>query len=368
MMNKNKISVNLPIKSQNIYIGNDLYDLFLETTKKKKYSNYFLLVDTNIYSLCRDFIEKIKTDFEVDGEFQVKPTEESKSISTIMQLTGKLAGAGLNRNSCLIGVGGGIVGDLMGTMASYYMRGIDSIFIPTTLMSQGDTIINKVALSHEEYKNIIGSFYSPALTFCDLNFLSTLEKQEISLGLSEIIKHSLISSANFFNFLDQIIEQDLRNWEKYPWGKIIYESIKIKKGIVEKDPWDMKGIHKGLSYGHTFANVIEGLSKYKIRHGEAISLGMMLSADVSYQMGILDKKDFIRQESILKRAGLPIKLNLKLKRENFLMMLKRDKLSTGDGVISLVILERIGKFRVERNMDINILLSSFERILGNESF
>jgi len=200
------------------------------------------------------------------------------------------------RGSGIVAIGGGIVGDTAGFFASVYMRGVDFIFIPTTLMAQADTIINKVAISYKLLKNIIGSFYSPVLTVCDVDFLQTLPKKEISLGLSEVVKHSIIDSSSFFQYLKINLRPKLFHWKKYPWKEIVYKSLLIKSKLVVKDPFDKKGYHKGLSYGHTFANIFEGLSKFKFRHGEAVALGMHVSALISFKLGILSAKEFEQQK------------------------------------------------------------------------
>ena len=152
----------------------------------------------------------------------------------------------------------------------------------------------------------MGSFYSPVLTIWDIKFLKTLPNKEISMGLSETIKRTAIKSDKDFYYIKSLINANKKDYQKYPWEDIIYKSLKIKGDIVTKDPLDELGHHKGLSYGHTFANAIEGISEFSLRHGEAVALGMKFSAIVSQFMGIMPKDVFKEQNKIIKNSGLPI--------------------------------------------------------------
>jgi len=296
----------------------------------------------------------VATGFILADVILIEPDEDSKSLDFLNFSLERCARANLNRKGCFIALGGGIVGDITGFLASVYMRGVDMIFIPTTLMAQGDTIINKVAISYKLLKNIVGSFYSPNITVCDVNFLQSLSEQEISLGLSEIIKHALINSKSFTDYLLEEFSSGMSNWETRNWSKIIYESLKIKSKLVEKDPYDEKGIHKGLSYGHTLANALEGLSEFDLRHGDAVALGMRISGYISHKSGFLSQRDFEIQEKLLDLAELPSKFSHHISSENIISYLKRDKIST-DGKINLVILEKIGKYKIIKGVNEDIV-------------
>jgi len=265
------LEISLPNGKQEIIVGNNMSSWIIERLSSGNYSGFVIFCDHNVANLYKDFLEEIKNKLKPAEIILVEPTEANKSIEFLNLCLEKCVKANLNRNGCLIAIGGGIVGDVAGFLASVYMRGIDMIFVPTTLMAQGDTIINKVAISYKLLKNIIGSFYSPRLTVCDTNFLRSLPEKEISLGLSEIIKHALIASPKFTKNLSKMLLPSIFGWENYNWNYIIYESLRIKSKLVEKDPYDKLGAHKGLSYGHTFANGIEGLSDFHFRHREAVA-------------------------------------------------------------------------------------------------
>lgn len=355
------IDVNLPKLRQEIVIGSNLQEWILEEISLRNYSRLIIFVDNNFANLYAEWFSQIKKTLAPKEIIIIEASEKSKSSEFLNCALEKCFDAGINRKSCIIAIGGGIVGDIAGFFASVYMRGVDFIFVPTTLMAQADTIINKVAISYKMLKNIIGSFYSPVLTVCNTNFLRTLSKNEISLGLSEIIKHAFIKSPAFVKYLGENLHTNLSGWEKYPWEKIIYRSLLIKSKIVEKDPLDNNEIHKGLSYGHTFANALEGLSDFKFRHGEAVSLGMHASALVSRRLGILSIKEFEKQKELLQRVGLPVQFPGVLKKEKVIDFMSKDKICVDCG-LSIVILEKIGKFKICKNIDSEIIKSALSVI------
>lgn len=348
--NKKCVSVLLPSKRQKIFVGKDLSDWIIEELLARKYSDFIIFCDTNFAKIYKDLLLEFKKKLKPVNVILVEPNENSKSLNFLNYSLEHCVEANFNRKGCVVALGGGIVGDIAGFLASVYMRGIDMVFIPTTLMAQGDTIINKVAISHKLLKNVIGSFYSPNITICDTNFLQSLPDKEISLGLSEIIKHALICSKSFTDYLLKTLLPIMADRKAYDLDGIIYKSLKIKGMLVEKDPYDKLGIHKGLSYGHTFANVIEGLSQFNLRHGEAVALGMRISAYISHEMGILSKTDFETQETLLNIAKLPSKFLYYTNPDHIINYLKKDKISTNNE-INFVILEQIGKHRVI--MDVN---------------
>ncbi len=348
-MNKN-ITVSLPNKKQKIITGKDLSKLFTDELLTKKYSSFIILCDTNFAKIYSNLLSELKEKLKPVDVIFIEPNEDSKSLDFLNFSVERCIKENLNRKGCLVALGGGIVGDITGFLASVYMRGVDMVFIPTTLMAQGDTIINKVAISYKLLKNIIGSFYSPNITVCDTNFLQSLSIKEINLGLSEIIKHALIDSASFTEYLLDELSLNSSNLKSCDWDKIIYESLKIKARLVEKDPYDENGIHKGLSYGHTFANALEGISEFNFRHGEAVALGMRISGYISCQSGLLSQRELKIQEKLLDMANLPSRFPNLINLEHVISYLKKDKIST-DGGISLVVLERIGKHKVVNGVD-----------------
>lgn len=356
------LKVSLPDKRQDFFIGTNFSSWIIENIASNNYSSFVVFCDHNIADLYRDFLSEVKTKLKPVEIILVTPTEANKSIEFLNVCLEKCIAARLNRNGCLIAIGGGIVGDVAGFLASVYMRGIDMVFIPTTLMAQGDTIINKVAISYKLLKNIIGSFYSPHFTFCDTSFLKSLSEKEVSLGLSEIIKHALISSPKLVKTLSMTLSSALHDRGIYDWINIVYESLKIKSELVSKDPFDKLGTHKGLSYGHTFANAFEGLSDFNFRHGEAVALGMCVSGEVSNKLGILTRDDLELQNSLIASANLPLKFPHSISVDQVINLLKRDKISVNGG-INLVALKRIGKYEILNDVDESIVRSTLSQFL-----
>lgn len=356
------LKIPLPDKGQDIFVGTDLSSWMIEKITSNNYSSFIVFCDYNVANLYSDFLLEIKTKLKPSEIILVKPTEANKSIEFLNECLEKCTAAKLDRKGCLIAIGGGIVGDVAGFLASVYMRGIDMVFIPTTLMAQGDTIINKVAISYKLLKNVIGSFYSPRFTFCDTGFLKLLPEKEISLGLSEIIKHALIASPKFANNLSMALPSTSSAREMYDWPNIVYESLKIKGGIVEKDPFDKLGSHKGLSYGHTFANAFEGLSDFNFRHGEAVALGMQVSGAVSNTLGILSRVDLELQNSLIASAKLPLKFPHSVDVDQVIDLLKRDKISV-NGKINLVVLKKVGKYEIVNDVDETVIKATLKKFL-----
>jgi len=353
------INISLPRKNQRIFIGRNIVDLFINESLAKKYFNFIILVDSNVLCIYRNDIDKIKKVLGNPKIIVIEPNEDSKTLNFLNLIFERCCQNKLSRKSCFVAIGGGIIGDITGFIASIYMRGIDFIFIPTTLMAQADTIIDKVAISHKSLKNIAGSFYSPVLTICDINFLRTLNDKEIAMGFSEIIKHAAIDSEKHFNFIKSTLKNNKKDFQKYPWEEIIYKSLKIKSDLAQKDPFDESNYHKGLSYGHTFANVLEGMSGFKLRHGEAVALGMKFSAIVSRNVGIMSKNIFNEQNDIIKEAGLPTVMPKSLNKKTILELFKKDKISD-NGEINLVVLEKFGKFSIKKNIDHKIIKKALE--------
>jgi len=348
------IKVTLPGINQEIVIGKNLHDWTVETIQSRKYSSHFLILDATFSKLNSKFVNWFKNELGIKHVVSLPPEELSKDLENLNSILDQCLRANLDKNSCIIAIGGGITGDVAGFISSECVNGIDFIFIPTTLASQADTIINKATISYKLLKNVLTGFNSPSLTVCDTQFLQTLPAKDMSFGLSEVIKHALIGSPEFVKYLKSTIQPQLQNWENYPWNDIVFKSLSIKAKLVAKDPHDLNGIHKGVSYGHTLGHVLEGISQSKLRHGETVALGMRLSGQVSNLMGILSKADLETQNEIISNAGLPTQIPFPVNPAFALNMLSRDHISEA-GEITLVLLKSLGKFFVYKNIDPKII-------------
>lgn len=255
--------------------------------------------------------------------------EATKCFDSYKLLLSKMVGEGFTRTDCVVCVGGGVIGDLAGFVASSFMRGVDFYNIPTTLLSQVDSSIGgKVAIDFEGYKNIVGAFYQPKRVIIDSSVLSTLPKRQIANGLAEAVKMSLTSDEKLFELFETAdIDKNI--------DKIIEASLRIKKSVVEEDEKE-SGLRKILNFGHTVAHGIESDSQMKEwYHGECVAVGMlpMCSSDV--------RKRLIK---VLKKIGLPTKIECSANR--VIEAMSHDKKMSGD-LITIVTVEKVGQYKME---------------------
>ena len=274
-------------------------------------------------------------------EYILPDGEQEKRLKTVHKIIDRLMEAGFGRDSTLIALGGGVVGDITGFTASIFMRGINFIQIPTTLLAQVDASVGgKTAVNHKAGKNLIGSFHQPKCVICDSRFLETLKATEISAGLSEIIKYGLIYDREFFLWLQKNIQQILSN-DPVAVAHAIQRSCAIKAEIVAQDEKE-KSVRAMLNFGHTFGHAIEKLTGYgNWTHGNAVAVGMVLAARLSEKMSLITPEDVQDIENILTASHLPISLP-NMDPGELLAAMKSDK-KVKDRNIQLVLLKSIGK-------------------------
>ncbi len=241
--------------------------------------------------------------------FKIVPdSEKAKSERQCIKLLNSISKIdGLGRRLFIIALGGGVIGDLAGFVASIYRRGIPYIQVPTTLLAQVDSAIGgKVAIDLKVAKNLAGSFYQPRLVFSDASLLMTLSKKDLIAGLAEVVKYGIIMSPGLFGFLEKDYKKILR-FDKKSLQYIVYKCSLLKAGLVEKDELDDKGVRVRLNFGHTIGHAIEAASNYSslYTHGEAVSLGMMAALFISKEMVLLKEKDYLRITALLQKIGLP---------------------------------------------------------------
>lgn len=285
-----KILIDLDIDSYYIYIGKrflNYIDDYIGNIDK-----VMIVTDENVDSFYGEIItENLK---EETHKFIIESGESSKTLSTVERILSKMLELNFTRNSKIIALGGGVVGDIAGFVASIYMRGISFLQIPTTLLAQIDSSVGgKTGVNLPNGKNMIGSFYQAELVLIDTDTLKTLPRREIISGLGEIIKYGLIWDYEFLNYIENNLN-DILNLKEDILKNIICKCCKIKAEIVSKDEKEL-GLRKILNYGHTIGHALETASSYKrYSHGEAILIGM-------YYEGIMAKKlDLIGDDYLLK--------------------------------------------------------------------
>lgn len=323
-----------------IYIGSDLL------SDKQLFNNQIVsnqicvvtntqVADLYLERLCENFSDK-RCDYVIlpDGEAH-------KTFDSFLQIIDFLCEKQHHRDTTLIALGGGVIGDMTGFAAACYHRGVSFVQVPTTLLSQVDASIGgKTAVNHPRGKNLVGAFYQPRAVVIDIDTLDTLPEREYICGLAEVIKAALIKDAPFFAWLelhaDQLIKRDKKILEE-----AIFRSCVIKQHVVMRDEKE-KGERALLNFGHTFGHAIEhGLGYGQWLHGEAVALGMHMAARVSYQRGYLSQKDFLRIDALLRRIGYVLQLPESLTVQNMISAMMNDKKVYKDR-LNLVLLDCIG--------------------------
>ncbi len=299
--------------------------------------------------------------------------ENAKRLETALSIIEFLWKKGADRWTPLIVVAGGSLGDTAAFAASLYMRGIPLVHIPTTLLAMVDSSIGgKTAVNWKGYKNIIGSFYHPSLIIDDLRFVKTLPERVFRSSLAEVLKYGITLSRDFFNWLKENRSAIMkRNEDSLKYA--ILSSSKIKLSVVSKDPKERKGIREVLNYGHTVGHAIESLSNYKLYHGEAIALGMIVEAKYANLEGLLDTKSLeeiikiVNDYKILRDAINDVELP---NEEEYIEAILRDKKRKGDK-IRLPIVREIGVWELAEipvydfaRRTYKILRETYEELIG----
>ena len=294
-----KIKVNLKERSYDVVIGADNLPELGKVVEEGSWGrDIFIITDPLVNDLYGDAVRK---GFKVKPKtLEVPRGERYKNLRIVSGLYDDLVRYGAHRDSLIIALGGGVIGDLAGFVAATYMRGINYVQVPTTLLAQVDAAIGgKTAVNHPKSKNLIGCFHQPQLVFIDVKTLTTLPARELRTGLAEVVKYGVVEDAEFFKFLEAnahhlstkaFEEEDTLRAALKLWQVIVTESVKIKSGVVEKDERET-GLRMFLNYGHTIGHAIEALTHYRAyNHGEAVSIGMVAGALVANRGRVLERE------------------------------------------------------------------------------
>jgi 3-dehydroquinate synthase len=344
----------LKAATYNIYFSEKPVDIVFDFDAQE-YSKIAVLVDSNTHKYC---LPKFKSVFpyNIDEIIEIPSGESHKNIRTCRIIWDHMMSAKIDRDSLLINLGGGVIGDMGGFCASTFKRGLRFIQVPTTLLSQVDASVGgKLGIDYQGVKNIIGVFNNPESVLICEDFLSTLPKRELHSGFAEVAKHGLIENQNLWGECvgrkslesDGILSQ-------------VFESVKVKLGIVNADPFE-KGIRKKLNFGHTIGHALETLSletDNPLLHGEAIAIGMICESWISTQLGALSVSELVQIVKFFKKwfhieatslADLKILIDL----------IQQDKKNTGS-ILNFSLLDEIGQCRINVSVEKDMILKSLE--------
>ena len=320
---KNGEMTRIKAGTYDIVIGDVLAEI-PEFLKTKSYTSIAVIVDENTYEHCYPLIAPL---FPGHHIISIPSGEKNKRLSTCESIWEAMIENGMDRLSLVINLGGGVIGDMGGFCASCFMRGIDFIQIPTTLLSQVDASIGgKLAVDFRHLKNIIGVFRNPEIIFVDPVFLKTLSESEMRSGYAEILKHALIMNASIWDRLEQS-----PSWRMLNWGKEITDSVLIKKKVVEADPFE-KGLRKVLNFGHTIGHALESFflgTEKELLHGEAVALGILCESYLSHTALGLSNRELNQITQHIKAVYGDLDFKDSLNQEALWPIIKHDKKNIG---------------------------------------
>lgn len=347
-----------------IILEND-FQLLTEKLKKLGYDSsrkLCIVTDTNVAShYLTPVLDILKHDFQNLFPFTFEAGEHFKNTTTVSSLYEYLIQNHFDRKDVLIALGGGVVGDLTGFTAATYLRGIDFVQIPTTLLSQVDSSIGgKTGVDFLQYKNMVGAFFQPKLVYMNIETLQTLPRIQFISGMGEIVKHSFIKSADYYQWLLQHADH-IKAMDAALLMEMVYQSCLIKKEVVEKDPKEM-GERALLNFGHTIGHAVEKLSDFQLAHGQCVGIGMAAAAYLSCQYGKLSKSEQQSLKNMLHLFEIPEKAMPGLSAADVLAATKLDKKMEGNK-IKFILLDSIGHAYIERKLTEEQLFDGISQVI-----
>ena len=350
---KKQILIKTKSKKYKIFIENGSINTYLKSELRTD-SKKFIIVDSKVSKKINKIIKNKKNVFLIT----VKGSEKLKSINSYWKIISKLLQKKIDRSSTIISIGGGTVGDLCGFISNTILRGVKFSLIPTTLLSQVDSSIGgKNGINSKYGKNLIGTFYQPDIVIIDPTILRSLPLKQLRSGYAEIVKHALINDKNFYIWLKKNLKNILL-LKKNPLCYAILKSIKIKEKYVtsdEKEKLVNSSSRAMLNFGHTFGHALESINKYRsnLTHGEAISIGMILAAKISYRMKNIRRSELDDIIYHFKQAGLPYSTKSMINNKLY-KAIAADKKNTNNK-INLILLKKVGEAYYKRGLNITEL-------------
>lgn len=273
------------------------------------------------------------------------PGEVSKTIDTAVSIIEAMEKAYLGRDTLVVALGGGTVGDIAGFAAAVFKRGVSVVQIPTTTVAQADSAVGgKTGVDSSMSKNAFGAFWHPAGVYIDVATLTTLDDRQFRAGLVESIKHAIIADADYFDFLEANLDAILAR-KPDVLEKLAHKNCKIKGGVVETDPTE-QNLRRILNYGHTIGHAVESASGFELLHGEAVAIGIIGAGLIEIEMGLAQPGRLERIRGILEKLGVPVRLPRNLAEENLIDLIKRDKKAINKWP-RFVLIDKIGQVHCE---------------------
>ncbi len=346
------VRVDLGERSYTIEIGTDLAErLGPWLLAGRPHARAVVITDQEVFglygSLVRDHLEQAGVMVET---LTVPPGERSKCAAQATALWEQLCERAVDRQTCIVALGGGVIGDLAGFVAATYARGLPLYQIPTTLLAQVDSSVGgKVGINLPGAKNVVGAFWQPRGVLIDTALLQSLPEREYRAGLAEVVKYGVILDSKFFAWLEENADPLIER-QGEALRHVVKRSCELKAYVVERDEREETGLRAVLNYGHTFCHALETVTGYqRLLHGEAVSIGMLCASRLAERLGRIDAQLTRRQHDLLVKLGLPVKL-LDVDVEAMLSAMSRDK-KTQSGRLRFVLPRRLGEVELVDGVD-----------------
>jgi 3-dehydroquinate synthase len=354
-LTKNQMRISLKREvdeSYDLVFGKNLFQRIAHDLKQKPLGeNYAIITDSNVRRLYAESLEsRLKDEELVAATFSFEAGEQNKNMKTCMKIMRKMSRLKYGRDSAILALGGGVVGDMAGFISAIFNRGVPYIQIPTTLLAQADSAVGgKTAVDTEYGKNLVGAFKQPEKVYIDIAVLATLSEREYVSGLAETIKHGIIQDEDFFMYLAENKKLMSARAPRFLLN-VAKNNCRIKGTVVEIDPHE-KGLRRILNYGHTAGHAIEKLSvdnfhrnKSYFSHGEAVAIGMMVAGRISCRLGYFSEEELEQQEYLLLAADLNTKIPSYISNDAIVEVTSRDK-KAKKGQARYVLPAAIGKMQ-----------------------
>lgn len=348
----------IPLSNYSVDVG-DVQESLANFLQDRSYTSTTVIVDNNTEEHCLPLIASLIPGYQL---VTIQDGEEHKTLATCEQIWGSMAQNKVDRHGLVINLGGGVIGDMGGFVASTYMRGLDFIQIPTTLLSQVDASVGgKLGVDFKGLKNFIGLFQNPKAVLVDPTFIDTLTPEDHRSGYAEMIKHAMIRDRNIWDRLTS-----LDAWSNMDQASEIYESIQIKKDVVSQDPRE-GGLRKILNFGHTIGHAVETLSfttDQPFLHGEAIAIGMAAEAVLSVDYCGLPQEDAVKILIYLNEVYDGLDISILSRQDEIVEFLHSDKKNKG-GKLQFSLLKQIGNCTWDISVSIDDIKKSLEVVQRN---